>query len=820
MTSNRQRAVFWASLGLFVASFAHAQAEWDFEDAKITWRPRSDTVKLTRMEGQDRTGQGKACLRVAGAQQDGWNYASSERQPMTAGQLYRLSAWVKVDRLPEGTAAPSLKCEFQADDPREVGRVVTNTYDARRLGQWQELSITFRAMAGTTGYWLAVEKGGNAPMAIDLLLDDVTVEPADATSILKQYGLTPMPAPLVKYKGTHPRMYLNAARVAALREAVKTTHAAVWQECQAMADRLAKNGPPKYVREDKYSGEEQLWQREVGNAMPTLALAYVVTGDQKYLDSARAWALASCGYETWGLGRIDGMDLATGHQLFGLGIVYDWCYEGLGEEARRTIRETLVRRAGGMAEAAACGQAWWQKSYMQNHLWVNAAGLAAAGFAIYDEEPEAALWIGLPLDKFKRTMEALGPDGASHEGVGYWQYGVEYMLKFMWLARDLLDVDLFSNDWWRNTARYALYFQLPRNAWAGRNCIVDIADCPRTNWYGPDYMLRLLATEYQDPYAQWLASEVDAANISAAGAPWLNVLWHNAALAPKPPTDLPTLRHFEDMGLVSARSDWSGDESMVVFKCGPFIGHKAVQEFDYDPGGGHVHPDANHFLIFGGGEWLIRDDGYASKMTAQHNTLLVDGKGQMGEAHWFSGAALLRLKAYPKVEKAASQPALDHIVGDATAAYAPQSGLKKYRRHLLFVKPNVLLVLDDIQTDKPSKLELRFHPEQKTAEADGNAFVCKSEKMALRVEPLTLDGVTASAENTDQIDRNNKALPMFTIRLQAEKQAWRNATALSWCKAGEEPVKVSVRADGDRWTFTAGQTTVLFVWDKETAAVK
>jgi hypothetical protein len=82
------------------------------------------------------------------------------------------------------------------------------------------------------------------------------------------------------------------------------------------------------------------------------------------------------------------------------------------------------------------------------------------------------------------------------------------------------------------------------------------------------------------------------------------------------------LRHFEDLGIVSARSDWSGDESLLVFKCGPFLGHKAVGEFSFDPGGGHVHPDANHFVLFGAGEWLIRDDGYHAKWTGQHNTLL------------------------------------------------------------------------------------------------------------------------------------------------------------------------------------------------------
>jgi hypothetical protein len=62
----------------------------------------------------------------------------------------------------------------------------------------------------------------------------------------------------------------------------------------------------------------------VGNAMPVLAMAWVLSGEKQYLEAARQWALASCGYRTWGVGRIDGMDLAAGHQLLGLGLVYDW----------------------------------------------------------------------------------------------------------------------------------------------------------------------------------------------------------------------------------------------------------------------------------------------------------------------------------------------------------------------------------------------------------------------------------------------------------------------------------------------------------------
>ncbi len=291
-----------------------------------------------------------------------------------------------------------------------------------------------------------------------------------------------------------------------------------------------------------------------------------------------------------------------------MGLLYDWCYQDLDEPTRRQIRETLVKRTSAMFEAAASGKAWWHRAYMQNHLWVNVSGMAVVGLALFDEVDDAVCWVGLPLEKFRRTMAALGPDGASHEGVGYWEYGVEYMLKFMDLARTYLDVDLYDSPWWRNTALYAQHLSLPRNAWKPGNCIVDLADCPRGHWYGPEYLLRGLARRFQDGHAQWLAQQIDEAHVAARAASWLNLVCFHATLHAKPPDDLPTLHHFQDMGIVAARTGWSGDESLPVFKCGPFLGHEAMDRFAYDPGGGHVHPDANHFVVFGGGQWLLRAD--------------------------------------------------------------------------------------------------------------------------------------------------------------------------------------------------------------------
>ena len=171
----------------------------------------------------------------------------------------------------------------------------------------------------------------------------------------------------------------------------------------------------------------------------------------------------------------------------------------------------------------------WQNAYLQNHLWVNMCGAAVAGLAIYDEVDEASQWVGLAHDKFKGTMAVLGDDGASHEGVQYWDYGVENLLKFMNLSRDLLETDMFDHQWFRNTSKYRIYLSLPRNGWTSYSNAVDIGDCSRGSWYS-DYNLRALAGEYSDGYAQRLARQVDEALDNSPRLRWLNLIWYDPSV--------------------------------------------------------------------------------------------------------------------------------------------------------------------------------------------------------------------------------------------------------------------------------------------------
>jgi hypothetical protein len=144
---------------------------------------------VTQAAGGDRRG----CLHVRGAIRGGWNYVRSPSRPMVAGQLYRLTAWLRVDRLGADTPALCFKCEFvPADRTTNLGRSNTDHYDVARTGIWQKLTVEFCAPADVAAFWIALEKETQAPTEIDARIDAVVVEPIEKLAAQEQYRLAPM----------------------------------------------------------------------------------------------------------------------------------------------------------------------------------------------------------------------------------------------------------------------------------------------------------------------------------------------------------------------------------------------------------------------------------------------------------------------------------------------------------------------------------------------------------------------------------------------------------------------------------------------------
>lgn len=111
-----------------------------FERDLETWKPRAGSIRVARDETGGATPESEACLHVRGRIEGGWNYAISGSRPIEPGGLYRLSAWVKVNRIENRTPAPCLKCEFVgAVNPtdkgqgKSLGQVHTEHYDTSRM---------------------------------------------------------------------------------------------------------------------------------------------------------------------------------------------------------------------------------------------------------------------------------------------------------------------------------------------------------------------------------------------------------------------------------------------------------------------------------------------------------------------------------------------------------------------------------------------------------------------------------------------------------------------------------------------------------------
>ena len=122
-----------------------------------------------------------------------------------------------------------------------------------------------------------------------------------------------------------------------------------------------------------------------------------------------------------------------------------------------------------------------------------------------------------------------------------------------------------------------------------------------------------------------------------------------------------------------------------------------------------------HFLGFFGHDTRFNFDG---NNTIAHSSLMVDGRGQrLGAEH---PGRIVSFEAGPEVDIAA---------GDASAAYA--GALKCFLRTLAFVKPDLLLVYDQVAADEPRVLEWLF---QHNGVAEGDE--CST--------TITTDGVSLS----------------------------------------------------------------------------
>lgn len=500
----------------------------------------------------------------------------------------------------------------------------------------------------------------------------------------------------------HPRLLCTAGELAAVRDRLHgRIEATAYRKLLEKCDAYLTPGSRLYI--DWPTRKNPYWRNRSGATHLTkcfeeLAWAGVFSGEAKYVEGAKNIVLTiirervidAIGGTNYGRPYAGwlGQPLDAGHSSRSLALFYDLLHEHLSEQERAEVRGymtgTYLR---------------YFYDYMRklpenpkypgilghNFALIGNSSAALMTLAAWGETGDPAqeqAWLGTFMDGIKQYLDiGIGPDGGALEGAGYTSACLYYLMFPIEALRRAGGEDLFAHSRLSKVWDYYLYEMLP-----GRNYYDNTND---SFFHAHTVPFLLFARAYDRPELTWMWQEVSGRLTSPADVygdgrnaaqPILNyvLLWHGAAPAARPPAvSAPLSRLFSRRGLVAMRNGWDEDGCMVSFTCGG------------SPAYGHGQYDSTHFSIYCGNSALAGDTGYGGNQADDHNTVLVDGKGQQMKAT--EG----RIIAYEP------GPEATYTAGRAGDLYYNKA-LKAYERHLYFVHDRVhpyVVVHDDLRAD-------------------------------------------------------------------------------------------------------------------------
>jgi len=521
----------------------------------------------------------------------------------------------------------------------------------------------------------------------------------------------------------HPRAFVTEADVPRLRAMAADTvptelgyaPAEAWQALKAEADAFADAEPYHYEVEmpGQEGGAPQHWAYTLSDERPPrhdeyghyppwtamfqertdsittrlkyLSFAYVVSGEARYLDAAKAIVLHLCAWpgiwtdESYGGGQ---PCLDTGHAAEWVALFYDWCYHGLTEGERATVRTALAEKALAPIDAMLD-----TVEPYHNFTAVIATGLCVGAVALRGEDDRADAWIRHAVARAKLHFDAQGSDGGAMEGPMYGTYAASMFADMIWaLTTAGVENDLAAHPYIESMPRYCI--SLLDLGTRRQPCFGDGGP---TAGFG-ELMLILALRGGTD--AAWYCEQIgqlDAKDVRRFLA------LDPARIRPVQPEWTPS-GCFVDVGYAILRDGYSRDSAFMALKCGP-------PEADV----GHNHFDHSSFVISFAGAWPAWDPGYRSYFdppkrryttsTLGHNTIVVD----MDDAYLASqevaqpGHDQLRVSG-GRIAEFYAGAGFDYVLGHAAAAYNTDAAhvLDTFTRQVVFAKPNVFFVRDSL----------------------------------------------------------------------------------------------------------------------------
>jgi hypothetical protein len=602
-----------------------------------------------------------------------------------------------------------------------------------------------------------------------------------------------------------PRLILTPQRIAALKASITNARADLWKAALDSADEFSRAPVPVMTRANNQF-------RYVGDTMPALGLAYRMTGDRRYVEAAEKWLRAMLAVNEWS----GSANLGRSCWVLGAALLYDWLHDVMNQDLRAAVRKRLEAEGEILMKD---GPFYWR--LLSNHCLIETSALGAAGLALQGDSDAAGRFVRRARERTDLIIEHAPLDGAWSEGVQYWEYGLTYFLRFLEALKTSGTADYYPRyDWLKKTGYFRIYFSLP----GPPGNAINFGDCcderREHRWYAA-FLLYQAAAVYRNGHYQ------DFGNSIRTPGPykfsWMDFIAYDPTLAPVDYRRVPPNQHLEDSGYVIMRTSWRDDATIIGFRCGPAPGHRnqkhplRLERNGFGPG--HQHPDINSFSLFAYGQRLAIDPGYAHpKWTADHNTVLVNGRGQAGEGgSYLDYMAFENRDPFPAILRADSSPDYDYVIGDAGNIYVDEAGLAHFRRHLLFLKPDIVVIADDLAGKEPSRFEWLLNGLHSIARTGKDEFEIREGGVRLWVRPILPGSYEADirerpyrASNVDgklttlNLGVQSVQVTRFLVVLAALKDATVPAPQVTW-----SPGNLAIRHLGRSWNVRVVEASAL-----------
>ena len=439
------------------------------------------------------------------------------------------------------------------------------------------------------------------------------------------------------------------------------------------------------------------------------AFLYAITGNKDYAEEAKR-------YMDWFISRwqkLDVFQVAEGIESVAEG--YDWCYDALTNFEKKKYGKGLLDMCIWMKEKA------WRHSDYCNHVYFEKLRILYGVIALYNEginDELVNIYLSYCESLIKNHLipasnKVAGDDGGWCEGVGYEKMTAPYLAMALEVWRVFTGENLFPNSTFLKTlAVWNIYCIRPDWKYVKAHD-TKTYDVRQVSFNRP-YMV-LLASRYNDPYAQWLVNLRPYKEGEWTGENLLkiyDILWYNPNITEAKLSSLPLSKYFRGLSWVIMRSGWRENDTYALFECGKYYA-------------GHQHLDQGNFVILGKGGYLVIDSGYYDswgsshhknyyRRTIAHNTIIIyDPKEGFDSLSNDGGQMLIdppRFVDEPvpepgKIIRYEDKGMYVGIVGNITNAYSYRK-LRRFLRTFIYVRPNTFIVYDIVDVPKERYKEL------------------------------------------------------------------------------------------------------------------